>query len=264
MGDNQKRHLVLVHGICHGAWCWYKLQTLLEDAGYRVSNLDMSASGIDPKSLADLSTFPEYTDPLLNFMESIPSVETVVLIGHSLAGMNLAFAMEKYPKKVSLAIFIAAIMPDAINKPSFVLEEYFSRIPPGAFMDSHFPPFGRPENKLMAINFGPQYMEATIYSRSPPEDRTLANNLVRPGCFFMEDLSKRKPFSNDKYGSVKRAFIIAGATDAEHKFYRWEIENFEVPIVKEMDKETTDHMAMISNPKTLCRYILDIVENKPN
>ncbi|CAA2975887.1 Hypothetical predicted protein [Olea europaea subsp. europaea] len=258
MGDNQKQHLVLIHGICHGAWCWYKLQPLLEDAGYRVSNLDMSASGIDPKILVNLSTFPEYTDPLLNFLESLPSGETVVLIGHSLGGMNMAFAMEKYPKKVSLAIFLAAIMPDTTNPPSYVLDRYLSGATPESWMDTQFVSFG-PDDQLVSLFFGPKYLPATIYSHSPPEDVALAKTLVRPGSFFLADLSKRSPFSNDKYGSVKRAFIIAGASEAENDFYRWEIENFNVSIVKEMDTKKTDHMAMISNPKELYKYILEIV-----
>nr|QED87761.1 elenolic acid methyl esterase 2 [Olea europaea] len=259
MEAKQQMHFVLVHGICHGAWCWYKLQPLLEAAGHRVTAFDLSASGIDLKHLDELRTFPDYTLPLFNVMESIPPDEKVVLVGHSLAGLNLAFAMEKYPEKISMAIFLAAMMPDTTHRPSYVLEEYFARTPSGSSSNTQTAPFGRPEDQLVSVLFGPQDLASGLYQRSPPEDLALANTLVRPGSFFMEDLSKRSPFSNDKYGSVKRAFIIAGATEAENDFYRWEIENFEVPIVKEMEAENTDHMAMISNPNTLCQYILDIV-----
>jgi hypothetical protein len=31
---------VLVHGLCHGAWCWYKAATALESAGHRVTALE--------------------------------------------------------------------------------------------------------------------------------------------------------------------------------------------------------------------------------
>ncbi|KAL7240066.1 hypothetical protein ACSBR2_005848 [Camellia fascicularis] len=30
-------HFVLVHGACHGAWCWYKLKPLLESHGHKVT-----------------------------------------------------------------------------------------------------------------------------------------------------------------------------------------------------------------------------------
>ncbi|KAL0450285.1 UNVERIFIED_CONTAM: Polyneuridine-aldehyde esterase [Sesamum latifolium] len=90
----QQVHIVLVHGIGHGAWCWYKLQPLLEAAGHRVTVLDLAASGIDRRNLEDLHTFIDYSQPLLDLMASIPPEEKVLLVGHSLGGMNLAFAMD--------------------------------------------------------------------------------------------------------------------------------------------------------------------------
>ncbi|KAK9036308.1 hypothetical protein V6N11_078314 [Hibiscus sabdariffa] len=29
-------HFVLIHGICHGAWCWYMLVSLLQSAGHSI------------------------------------------------------------------------------------------------------------------------------------------------------------------------------------------------------------------------------------
>ncbi|CAI9780739.1 unnamed protein product [Fraxinus pennsylvanica] len=258
MEENQQKHFVLVHGACLGAWSWYKLQPLLEAAGHRVTAFDLSASGIDPKSLDELRTFPDYTLPLFKVMESIPPDEKVVLVGHSLGGINLAFAMEKYPEKISVAVFIAALMPDTVHKPSYVLEEYFARTPMENFLDTQFASFGRPEDHLQSILFGPQYLSSRLYQLSPPEDVALANSLVRPTSFFTEDLSNRSPFSNEKFGSVKRAFIITGEDKTvTQEFQRWEIENTGVAIVKVID---SDHMAMISKPSTLCQYLLEIAK----
>ncbi|CAA2959548.1 salicylic acid-binding 2-like [Olea europaea subsp. europaea] len=105
MEEKLQRNFVLVHDACFGAWSWYKLQPLLEAAGHSVTVFDLSASGIDPKSLDELRTFPDYTLPLFKVMELIPPDEKVVLVGHGLGGMNLAFAMEKYPEKISVAVF---------------------------------------------------------------------------------------------------------------------------------------------------------------
>ncbi|KAL9357088.1 hypothetical protein Peur_050341 [Populus x canadensis] len=41
----RQRHSVLVHG----AWCWYKVATLLKSTGYEVTALDMAASAVHPK-----------------------------------------------------------------------------------------------------------------------------------------------------------------------------------------------------------------------
>ncbi|XP_022873145.1 salicylic acid-binding protein 2-like isoform X1 [Olea europaea var. sylvestris] len=259
MEEKQQRHFVLVHGACLGAWSWYKLQPLLKAAGHYVTVLDLSASCIDPRSLDELCTFPDYTLPLFKVMESIPPDEKVVLIGHSLGGLNLAFAMEKYPEKISLAVFLGATMPDTIHRPSYVLEKYLARTPAENFSDTQFAPFGRPEDHLQSILFGPQYISSRIYQLSPAEDVALAISLVRPASLFMQDLSNRSPFSNKRFGFVKRAYIITGKDKAiSPEFQHWEIKNTGVTIVKEI--EDADHMAMISKPHTLCQYLLDIAK----
>uniref|UniRef100_A0A2N9HTK0 AB hydrolase-1 domain-containing protein n=1 Tax=Fagus sylvatica TaxID=28930 RepID=A0A2N9HTK0_FAGSY len=120
-----QKHFVLVHGACHGAWCWYKLKPQLESAGHRVTALDLAASGINMKAIQDVHTLYEYTEPLLEFLASLPPNEKVVLVGHSLGGMNLATAMDKYPEKVEVGVFLAAFMPDTRHKPSYVLDQQY-------------------------------------------------------------------------------------------------------------------------------------------
>lgn len=119
----EKKHFVLVHGACHGAWCWYKVKPSLESAGHRVSVLDLAASGIHPSKIEDLATMSDYSEPLLNLLASLPPNEKVVLVGHSLGGLSLAVAVDRFPEKVSLAVFLAAFMPDTQHKPSYVLEQ---------------------------------------------------------------------------------------------------------------------------------------------
>lgn len=123
VSTRERAHIVLVHGVCHGAWCWYKLKPLLEAAGHYVTALDLSASGVDPRSLDDVRTLDDYTKPLLEFMASIPRDEKVVLVGHSLGGLNIAVAMDKYPEKINVAVFLSASMPDAKHAPSYVLDQ---------------------------------------------------------------------------------------------------------------------------------------------
>ena len=118
-----QKHFVLVHGACHGAWSWYKLKPRLESAGHRVTALDLAASGINRKAIQDVHTMYEYTEPLLEFLASLPPKEKVVLVGHSLGGLNIALAMDKYPEKVAVGVFMAAFMPDTKHKPSYVLEQ---------------------------------------------------------------------------------------------------------------------------------------------
>jgi polyneuridine-aldehyde esterase len=122
--EKRKQHFVLVHGSCHGAWCWYKVKPLLEAVGHRVTAVDLAASGIDTtRSITDIPTCEQYSEPLTKLLTSLPNDEKVVLVGHSFGGLNLAIAMEKFPEKISVAVFLTAFMPDTEHSPSFVLDK---------------------------------------------------------------------------------------------------------------------------------------------
>eukprot|EP00262_Sarcandra_glabra_P011730 TRINITY_DN287_c0_g1_i6.p1 TRINITY_DN287_c0_g1~~TRINITY_DN287_c0_g1_i6.p1 ORF type:complete len:182 (+),score=15.62 TRINITY_DN287_c0_g1_i6:85-630(+) len=105
-----KKHFVLVHGGGHGGWCWYKLATLLNSAGHRVTAPDLAASGINTKQISELKNVYDYHKPLMEMMESLPSDEKVVLVGHSFGGVGLSLAMETFPQKIEVAVFVTASM----------------------------------------------------------------------------------------------------------------------------------------------------------
>lgn len=107
--ESLKKHFVLVHGVCFGAWCWYKVITLLKSAGHRVTAFELGSSGINPKKLNELYFVSDYVQPLLDFMASLPQEEKVILVGHSYGGMGISLAIEKVPNKISAAIFVAVI-----------------------------------------------------------------------------------------------------------------------------------------------------------
>lgn len=118
-----QHHFVMVHGVCHGAWCWYRVAALLSSAGHRVTALDMAACGASPGRAEEVPSFEEYSRPLLDAVAALPPGERAVLVGHSFGGQCLALAMERYPDRVAVAVFASAAMP-ALGKPmTFVLEE---------------------------------------------------------------------------------------------------------------------------------------------
>ncbi|KAJ0494920.1 putative polyneuridine-aldehyde esterase [Helianthus annuus] len=141
--DNEQKHFVLVHGACHGAWCWFKLKPLLEAAGHRVSAFDLSASGTNTEVIQHVTTLSDYTKPLLEFMAAVPPEEKVVLVGHSLGGMNIALAMEKFPEKVSVA--------------------YNEKSSAEDWMDTQFVPYNAEIDSEMSMLFGPKFMSSSLY-----------------------------------------------------------------------------------------------------
>ncbi|KAK9678583.1 hypothetical protein RND81_11G221100 [Saponaria officinalis] len=250
----QGKHYVLVHGMGHGAWCWYKLIPLLKKAGHRVTALDMSASGINLKKIEEVHTLEQYSQPLLDFMASLADTETVVLVGHSLGGMNLALAMEYFPRKVSAAVFVIAFVPDTINQPSYVVDKLDKA--EGAWLDSQTWTYGPPEEPLTAVQFSQQLMQS-LYRLSPVEDLELAMALKRPGSLLAASLAKAKKFTNDGYGSVRRVFLICKKDELmTEEFARWMIGNSGVTEIKEI--EDADHMPMFSQPQRLCDCLVQI------
>ncbi|RDX74128.1 Methylesterase 1, partial [Mucuna pruriens] len=248
-----RKHYVLVHGACHGSWCWYKVKPRLESAGHKVTVLDVAASGINMKNIEDVDTFSQYTEPLLQLMATIPQKEKVVLVGHSLGGLNIALAMDKFPEKVAVGVFITAVVPDIEHIPSYVLEKYIESIPAANWLDSAFSQNG---NKTTVV-FGPKFLSDKLYQASSIEDIELAKTLLREGSLFVEDLSQQRNFSKQGYGSVPHAFIVCTEDLAVPlNFQLWMIQNAEISDVVEI--KGADHMPMLSKPQELSDSLLHI------
>ena len=118
-------HIFLVHGVCHGGWCWYKvaarLRRLQPLAAGRVVAPDLAASGVDDRRLREVLTFRDYSAPLLDALRSLPDGERAIVVGHSLGGLSVALAAEEFPDKVAAAVFLCAFMPDCTSPPGHVL-----------------------------------------------------------------------------------------------------------------------------------------------
>ncbi|BAT75538.1 hypothetical protein LR48_Vigan123s003000 [Vigna angularis] len=252
MGSENK-HFVLVHGACHGAWCWYKLKPRLESAGHKVTVLDLAASGINLQKIEDVHTFSQYSEPLLQLLATIPPNEKVILVGHSLGGLNIALAMEKFPEKVSVGVFLTAFTPDIEHHPSYVLEKYNERTDSAAWLDTEFSPCG---SKTLMF-FGPIFISDKLYQLTSIEDLQLAKSLARPSSLFMEDLSTQKKFSKDGYGSVPRVFVLCTEDLAiPVEYQHWMIQNAVFNDVLEI--KGADHMPMLCVPQQLFNSLQQI------
>ncbi|KAJ9170761.1 hypothetical protein P3X46_018841 [Hevea brasiliensis] len=259
-GIETKKHFVLVHGSGHGAWCWYKIVPLLKWAGHQVTALDLGASGINPKQLNELKSFSDYVYPLMEFIASLPLDERVILVGHSYGGLGLSLAMENFPEKILVAVFVTAYMPNFIHPPVTLVQEFFKRTPPESLLDCQITFHQGPENLPISAAFGPQYLEAMMYHNSQPEDLELAKLLLRPFKFFLEDLAKESLLTEAKYGSIKRVFVVC-KEDAvmKEEIVQWMIENSPTEQVKLIDG--ADHMVMLSKPEELCKIFQEIADN---
>lgn len=258
MSENERKqkHFVLVHGLGHGGWCWYKLKPVLESAGHKVTVLDLAASGIKPEKIEDIHTFSYYSKPLLDLLASLAPTETIVLVGHSFGGMTIALAMDKFPEKISFAVFLAAFVPDTHHKPSYVLEQFCDRYPISEWMDCEVSKNGSKTTTL----FGTKFLSTAVYQFCSTEDLELAKTLVRKGSLFLEELSEAQNFSKEGYGSASCAYIVCSEDLTIPKEYQqWMIQNAGIGIVREING--ADHMPMLSKTKDLCSTLLEIADN---
>ncbi|XP_050204878.1 methylesterase 10-like [Mercurialis annua] len=259
-----EKHFVLVHGACHGAWCWYKLVTLLKQAGHRATALDLGASGIHPWQLDDeVSSISDYLQPLTDFMASLPENNKVVLVGHSYAGLCISLAMENFPEKISVAVFVSAYLPSFNSSPGNLIQQYFKRTSVESLMDCQFKFGNGIEKPPTSAIFGPEYMKIKVYKYCNPEDLELANMLIRPTGLFVDDFSGDSLLTEAKFGSVRRVFIVCEEDEVmDEEFQRLMIKNsqpHEVKVIRE-----AGHMIMLSKPKELYLCMEEISEKYYN
>ncbi|KAJ7514352.1 hypothetical protein O6H91_23G040400 [Diphasiastrum complanatum] len=108
--EGKSYHFVLVHGACHGAWCWYKTIDLLEKVGHKATAIDLAASGQHPADVRSVTSFEQYNQPLINLLASLEASEKVILVGHSTGGLSLADASGRFPNKIAAAVYVSALM----------------------------------------------------------------------------------------------------------------------------------------------------------
>ncbi|KAJ8548407.1 hypothetical protein K7X08_030876 [Anisodus acutangulus] len=181
--ESSKTHFVLVHGISGGGWCWYKIKSLMEISGYKVTCLDLKGAGIHPADPTTILTFDDYNEPLIDFLSSLPENEQVILVGHSAGGLSVTDATHRFPKKVRLAVYIAATM----LRNGFVTEQDVIDGAPdlsefGEPIDVYDMWFGLgPEQPPTSAVITKSLQRKIAYQMSPLEDSTLAAMLLRPG-----------------------------------------------------------------------------------
>ena len=93
---------ILVHGACHGAWCWQKVVPALEARGHSVRAIDMPGRG---GGVPDL-TLADQARAVLDAYEG-----RAVLVGHSAGGLSISAAAEAAPDRVERLIYVAALLP---------------------------------------------------------------------------------------------------------------------------------------------------------
>ncbi|KAM7255053.1 hypothetical protein ACFE04_020294 [Oxalis oulophora] len=254
-GSNSKLHFVLVHGSGHGAWCWFKIRTLMETSGYKVTALDLKGAGMDLTDPNAVYTFEEHNQPLIHLLSNLTNNQKVILVGHSAGGLSLTYAIHHFGDKIQMAIYVAANM----LKYGFTTDEDtkdglpdLSRF--GDISELEYA-LGR-DNPPTSSKIKTKFQREILYHLSPIEDSTLASMLIRP--------SPSRAFSSVKFipgpisDEVHRVFIktkhdrVISREQQDAMIYRW-------PPALTFDIES-EHSPFFSAPFVLFGLIVKAVE----
>ncbi len=95
--------LLLIHGSCHGAWCWDRLIATLSERGIAARAIDLPGRDGD-----GAVTLADQAGAILRAARS-----GTVLLGHSAAGFPMTAAAEAEPTRFAGLIYLCAYLPAA-------------------------------------------------------------------------------------------------------------------------------------------------------
>lgn len=244
-----RKHFVLVHGIQHGAWCWFKTQNLMESVGHRVTAVDLTSAGISTVSADDVKTFDHYNQPLYTVLESLAESEKVILVGHSYGGQSVARVSERYPDKIHVAVYIAAPMLCSDQSYSDIHQEVF-----GEYSKDLRYNFGNGAGTLpTSFWVVEEAAKQAFFGSCSSTDVQLGMTLLRPMPVICDDATT---FTGKGYHSVPRVYIKTSLDKClQPKFQELFISRNRPKEVRTIE---SGHAPFLSAAKELHQHLLQI------
>lgn len=99
--------ILLIHGSCHGAWCWRDVVPALAALGHSARAIDLPGHGADSTPAREV-TLAGYAQAILDAID-----DPVTLLGHSMGGFPITLAAQMAPEKVARLVYLCAYVPVA-------------------------------------------------------------------------------------------------------------------------------------------------------
>ncbi len=111
---------VLVHGACHGGWCWARVAPILERAGHRV--LTPTCGGVGERSgeLTPQTGLDSFIGDIAEVLVA-QDVSNAVLVGHSFGGCIISGVADQMPERLAQLIFLDAMVVQSGEAPMSIL-----------------------------------------------------------------------------------------------------------------------------------------------
>ncbi|MFT7593313.1 MAG: pimeloyl-ACP methyl ester carboxylesterase [Paracoccaceae bacterium] len=180
---------LLIHGSCHGAWCWRDLIPALQALGHTARAIDLPGNGDDQTPL-DQVTLDSTRDAILDSL-----TPGTLLLGHSWAGHPISAAAEADPHAMHALIYLCTYVP--LNGLSMV---DMRKRGPRQTLD------GAVHRDAAGISYtlAPERVEDLFYQDCPPGTLAYAEQHLCPQAIAPQNT----PITlRDNFASVPKAYI---------------------------------------------------------
>jgi pimeloyl-ACP methyl ester carboxylesterase len=96
---------LLIHGSCHGAWCWEEVIPRLRARGHAAQAIDLPGHGLDQTPVGEV-TLDTYAQTIAKACG-----DKTVLVGHSMGGYAITAAARLVPERIAKLIYLCAYVP---------------------------------------------------------------------------------------------------------------------------------------------------------
>ena len=100
---------VLVHGICHGGWCWDEVAASLRSHGHQVFTPTMPGVAERRHEASRSITIDTHVDELLELFRN-EGLQDVILVGHSMGGVAITGVADRIPQLLRHLVYLDSMI----------------------------------------------------------------------------------------------------------------------------------------------------------
>ena len=185
---------VLVHGAWHGAWCWHKVVAELERRGHSVEAVDLPGHGVDRTPLAEVN-LDAYADRVGRALAA--AEEPAILVGHSLGGLVITEAAERYTDHVQKLVYLCAFLEPPGAEPGGSRAAMEGSLVPSAMV---------PSEDGLTTTVARSKLKEVFYADCSDEDIALARACLVPQR--MDLILTQPSHTRANWGRLPRRYVL--------------------------------------------------------
>ncbi len=231
---------LLIHGSCHGAWCWRDLIPELTALGHSAHAIDLPSHGSDPTPIADV-TMENSRDAIL-----AASTPESIVVAHSWGGYPASAAAEADPDAMRGLIYLCAYVP----KPDTSMVEMRRQAPRQPILDAVIK-----SADGLSYMARPDKIKALFYHDCPKETVSYALPRLCPQAIRPQET----PLTlTDRFAGVPKAYIRTLDDRCVPTEYQQEMSRIAPEGMRQ--EIFSAHSPFFSHPKDLAQVLNRIAE----